>query len=69
MTFIVFVTPPPLTVIVPVRWASVVLLVAVTVIVPLFVPVAGATVSHVVALLTAVQLVLEVTVNDFASPV
>ena len=57
------VTPVPLTVIVAVRCVVPVLAAAVTVTVPLFVPVDGETVSH-VSLLPTVQFVFEVMLND-----
>ena len=62
LTDMVRVIPEPETVIVPVR-VEPVLAVALTVIEPLFEPEAGETVSHDVELLTAVQLILEVTVT------
>ena len=62
------VTPAPLTVIVAVRCVVPVLAAALTVIVPLLVPVAGETVNH-VSLLPTVQFVFEVMSNVMFSVV
>lgn len=58
------VIPEPVTVIVPFRVEVPVLAVTLTEIEPLFEPEDGETVSHDVALLLAVQLILEVTVTE-----
>ena len=64
VTSTVRVTSPPLTVIVAVRGDVNVLAAAVTVIVPLFLPEVGETVSHVSALCTS-QLMSDSMLNDF----
>ena len=66
VTLIVRVIPPPLTVMFAVRCE--VVAVAVTVIVPLFEPEAGETVSQDEALLLTLQLILDEIVNCFCSP-
>jgi hypothetical protein len=58
---------PPVIVTVAVRWLVIVFASAVTLIVPSLLPEAGETVSHVASSL-AVQLTLEVTAMDLASP-
>jgi len=63
VTDIVRVIPPPVTVIVPVRLVVFVLAVALSVSVPLFVPLPGETVSHCVALLEAVHVTFDVTLT------
>ena len=68
VTPMVLVMPLTLTVMFAVRCDSVVLALAVAVTVPLFVPEAGVTVSHDVALLLADQPALEVMVKECCSP-
>ena len=60
--------PPPLTVIVAVRCDVAVLASAITVMVSLFEPEVGSSVSHVAEPLSTVQLVLEVIINVLFSP-
>ena len=68
VTEIVSVNEPPLTVIVPLRGLVDVLTDAVTLIEPLLLPAEGDTLSHELALLLALQLILEVTLAELEPP-